>query len=213
MNNFKKNIFKTYNVVANPPFIIANRIISFGSQTPSWITSKTASAATGMGTSGTGRLDSMFLSPHYIINRMIGIFDTSTVVTPPTSGTFDVYISENPSLIDRTYYLIASNTTFAADAILDLSDWNDFNGSADNSAIPISSVTVAVGQTGKINFPLDSTSLASIHANNTFSAYVIAEKDKNNIVPDDTLQRYLPKFSINTGLGVSGSGDCVLTLT
>ena len=84
-------------------------------------------------------------------------------------------------------------------------------GSADNSAIPISSVTVAIGQTGKINFPLDSTSLASIHANNTFSAYVIAENDKNDTAPDENPPA--PAFSFNSGLGVSGSGDCVLTLT
>ena len=213
MNNFKKNIFKTYDMVANPPFIIANNIFGFGSQTPSWITSKTASAATRMVATGTTQLDSIFLSSNYIIGRMIGIFDTSTVVTLPISGTFDVYISANPSLIARTYYLIVASTTFAADAILYLSDWNDFNGSADNSAIPISSVTVAIGQTGKINFPLDSTSLASIHANNNFSAYVIAENDKNNIVTDNTLEYYLPKFSVAWGLGVSGSGDCVLTLT
>ena len=213
MNNFKKNIFRTYDMVANPPFIIANSIFSFGSQTPSWITSKTASAATAGAGGGTGKLDSSFLSSNYIIPRMIGIFDTSTVVMPPISGTFDVYITANPSLIARTYYLIVANTTFAADAILGLSDWNDFNGSADNSAIPISSVTVAVGQTGKINFPLDSTSLASIHANNTFSAYVIGENDKNDIVTDDTLEYYLPKFSVTSGLGFSGSGDCVLTLT
>ena len=212
MNNFKKNIFRSTQD-SNPPFIIANNIFAFGSQTPSWITSKTASAATVMSASGTGTLDSEFLSSKYIIHRMIGIFDTSTVVTLPISGTFDVYITENPSLIARTYYLIASNTDFVADAILGLSDWNDFNGSADNSAIPISSVTVAVGQTGKINFPLDSTSLASIHANNTFSAYVIGENDKNNIVPDDTPYYYFTSFSINDGLGVSGSGDCVLTLT
>ena len=211
MNEFKKNIFKTYDMVANPPFIIANNIFGFGSQTPSWITSKTASAATGVGASGTVTLDSIFLSSNYIISRMIGIFDTSTVVTLPTSGTFDVYVTANPSLIDRTYYLIASNTTFAADAILGFSDWNDFNGSADNSAIPISSVTVAVGQTGKINFPLDSTSLASIHANNTFSAYVIGENDKNDTAPDGNPPA--PAFSFNSGLGVSGSGDCVLTLT
>ena len=213
MNNFKKNIFRTYDMVANPPFIIANNIFYFGSQTPSWITSsKTASVAT-VGAGGTEAVDSKFLSSNYIIHRMIGIFDTSTVVMPPISGTFDVYITANPSLIARTYYLIVANTTFAADAILDSSDWNNFNGSADNSAIPISSVTVAVGQTGKINFPLDSTSLASIHANNTFSAYVIGENDKNDTAPDDTLEYYLPKFSVNSGLGVSGSGDCVLTLT
>ena len=211
MNEFKKNIFKTYDMVANPPFIIANSIISFGSQTPSWITSKTASAATASVGTSEGELDSIFLSSKYIIFRMIGIFDTSTVVTLPTSGTFDVYITANPSLIARTYYLIVANTTFAADAILDLSDWNNFNGSADNSAIPISSVTVAVGQTGKINFPLDSTSLASIHANNTFSAYVIAENDKNDTAPDGNPPA--PAFSFNSGLGVSGSGDCVLTLT
>ena len=211
MRQFKKNIFKTYNVVANPPFIIANKIFSFGSQTPSWITSKTASAATRMSASSAGPLDSVFLSSKYIIHRMIGIFDTSTVVTPPISGTFDVYITENPSLIARTYYLIVANTTFAAGAILELSDWNDFNGSADNSAIPISSVTVAVGQTGKINFPLDSTSLASIHANNTFSAYVIGENDKNDIAPSGNPP--VPTFSFIWGLGVSGSGDCVLTLT
>ena len=211
MNEFKKNIFKTYNVVANPPFIIANNIFRFGSQTPSWITSKTASAATVASAGGTEILDSVFLSSKYIIYRTIGIFDTSTVVTPPISGTFDVYITENPSLIARTYYLIAANTTFAADAILDFSDWNNFNGSTDNSAIPISSVTVAVGQTGKINFPLDSTSLASIHANNTFSAYVIGENDKNDIAPSGNPPA--PAFSFNSGLGFSGSGDCVLTLT
>ena len=211
MNNFKKNIFKTYDMVANPPFIIANSIFSFGSQTPSWITSKTASAATSIGAGGTETLDSKFLSSKYIIHRMIGIFDTSTVVTPPISGTFDVYITANPSLIARTYYLIVANTTFAADAILVSSDWNDFNGSDDNSAIPISSVTVAIGQTGKINFPLDSTSLASIHANNTFSAYVIGENDKNDTAPDGNPPA--PAFSFNSGLGVSGSGDCVLTLT
>ena len=210
MNEFKKNIFKTYDMAANPPFIIANNIFGFGSQTPSWITSKTASAATAMIASGTGTLDSRFLSSTYIIYRMIGIFDTSTVVTLPTSGTFDVYITANPSLIDRTYYLIASNNTFAADAILGFGHWNDFNGSADNSAIPISSVTVAVGQTGKINFPLDSTSLASIHANNTFSAYVIGENDKNDTAPGGNPPA--PAFSFNSGLGVSGSGDCVLTL-
>ena len=198
-------------MVANPPFIIANNIFGFGSQTPSWITSKTASAATASAVNGTGTLDSRFLSSNYIIHRMIGIFDTSTVVTPPISGTFDVYITENPSLIARTYYLIVANTTFAADAIWVSSDWNDFNGSADNSAIPISSVTVAVGQTGKINFPLDSTSLASIHANNTFSAYVIGEHDKNDTAPDGNPPA--PAFSFNSGLGVSGSGDCVLTLT
>ena len=211
MNNFKKNIFKTYDMVANPPFIIANSIFYFGSQTPSWITSKTASAATGMVDNGTTELDSIFLSSKYNIYSMIGIFDTSTVVTPPISGTFDVYITANPSLIARTYYLIVANTTFAADAILVSSDWNDFNGSADNSAIPISSVTVAVGQTGKINFPLDSTSLASIHANNTFSAYVIGENDKNDTAPNGNPSA--PAFSFNSGLGVSGSGDCVLTLT
>ena len=213
MINFKKNIFRSTQA-SNPPFIIANNIFAFGSQTPSWITSKTASAATAtIGAGGAGTVDSKFLSSNYIIHRMIGIFDTSTVVTLPISGTFDVYITANPSLIARTYYLIVANTTFAADAILDSSNWNDFNGSADNSAIPISSVTVAVGQTGKINFPLDSTSLNLIHANNNFSAYVIGENDKNNIVPDDTPEHYLTKFSINDGLGVSGSGDCVLTLT
>ena len=211
MNEFKKNIFKTYDMVANPPFIIANNIFAFGSQTPSWITSKTASAATAIFASSTGTLDSKFLSSKYIIQRMIGIFDTSTVVTPPISGTFDVYITENPSLIARTYYLIVANTTFAADTILGFSDWNDFNGSADNSAIPISSVTVAVGQTGKINFPLDSTSLASIHANNTFSAYVIGENDKNDTAPAGNPPT--PAFSFKSGLGLSGSGDCVLTLT
>ena len=211
MNEFKKNIFKTYDMVANPPFIIANNIFRFGSHTPSWITSKTASAAAGIVAAGSTQLDSIFLSSKYNIYRMIGIFDTSTVVTLPISGTFDVYITENPSLIARTYYLIVANTTFAADAILDLSDWNDFNGSADNSAIPISSVTVAVGQTGKINFPLDSTSLASIHANNTFSAYVIGENDKNDTAPNGNPPA--PAFSFNSGLGVSGSGDCVLTLT
>ena len=210
MINFKKNIFRSTQD-SNPPFIIANRIFGFGSQTPSWITSKTASAATAMSASGTGTLDSKFLSSKYIIHRMIGIFDTSTVVTPPISGTFDLYITANPSLIARTYYLIVANTTFAADAILISSDWNDFNGSADNSAIPISSVTVAVGQTGKINFPLDSTSLASIHANNTFSAYVIGENDKNDTAPNGNPPA--PAFSFNWGLGVSRSGDCVLTLT
>lgn len=211
MRQFKKNIFKTYDMVANQPFIIANNIFGFGSQTPSWITSKTASAATRVGAAGTETLDSVFLSSNYIIRRMIGIFDTSTVVTLPISGTFDVYISANPSLIARTYYLIVANTTFAADTILRVSDWNDFNGSADNSAIPISSVTVAIGQTGKINFPLDSTSLASIHANNTFSAYVIAENDKNDTAPSGNPP--VPAFSFNSGLGLSGSGDCVLTLT
>ena len=212
MINFKKNIFRSTQD-SNPPFIIANNIFEFGSQTPSWVTSKTASAATAMYTSGTETLDSIFLSSKYITKRMIGIFDTSTVVTLPISGTFDVYITANPSLIARTYYLIVANTTFAADAILGLSDWNDFNGSADNSAIPISSVTVAVGQTGKINFPLDSTSLASIHANNTFSAYVIGENDKNNTAPDDIPEYYFTRFSFKSGLGFSGSGDCVLTLT
>ena len=210
MKQFKKDIYRSTQA-SNPPFIIANNIFGFGSQTPSWITSKTASAATGVVVAGTGTLDSIFLSSNYIIHRMIGIFDTSTVVMPPISGTFDVYITENPSLIARTYYLIVANTTFAADAILVSSDWNDFNGSADNSAIPISSVTVAVGQTGKINFPLDSTSLASIHANNTFSAYVIGENDKNDTAPDGNPPA--PAFSFNSGLGVSGSGDCVLTLT
>ena len=210
MINFKKNIFRSTQD-SNPSFIIANNIFGFGSQTPSWITSKTASAATAMNVGGTGKLDSIFLSSKYTTKRMIGIFDTSTVVTPPISGTFDVYISANPSLIARTYYLIVANTTFAADAILDLSDWNDFNGSADNSAIPISSVTVAIGQTGKINFPLDSTSLASIHANNTFSAYVIGENDKNDTAPNGNPPA--PAFSLNSGLGLSGSGDCVLTLT
>lgn len=209
MINFKKNIFRSTQD-SNPSFIIANNIFGFSSQTPSWITSKTASAATGVGAGGTGTLDSRFLSSNYIIYRMIGIFDTSTVVTLPTSGTFDVYISANPSLIARTYYLIASNTDFVAGTILNKDDWNDFNGSADNSAIPISSVTVAVGQTGKINFPLDSTSLASIHANNTFSAYVIGENDKNDTAPDKNPPA--PAFSFNSGLGVSGSGDCVLTL-
>ena len=102
MNNFKKNIFKTYDMVANPLFIIANSIFKFCSQTPSWITSKTASAATAMSADGTGTLDSRFLSSNYIIHRMIGIFDTSTVVTPPISGTFDVYITAKPSLISRT---------------------------------------------------------------------------------------------------------------
>ena len=211
MNNFKKNIFKTYDMVANPPFIIANNIFGFGSQNPSWITSKTASAATAMTANGSTQLDSMFLSSNYNIYRMIGIFDTSTVVTLPISGTFDIYITANPSQTARTYYLIVANTTFAADAILGFSDWNDFNGSDDNSAIPISSVTVAIGQTGKINFPLDSTSLASIHANNTFSAYVIGENDKNDTAPDGNPPA--PAFSFNSGLGVSGSGDCVLTLT
>ena len=211
MINFKKNIFRSTQD-SNPPFIIANNIFVFGSQTPSWITSKTASAATAtIGAGGAGTVDSKFLSSNYIIHRMIGIFDTSKVVTPPISGTFDVYITANPSLIARTYYLIVANTTFAADANLDLSDWNDFNGSADNSAIPISSVTVAVGQTGKINFPLDSTSLASIHANNTFSAYVIGENDKNDTAPNGNPPA--PAFSFNSGLGLSGSGDCVLTLT
>ena len=212
MNNFKKNIFRSTQD-SNPSFIIANNIFGFGSQTPSWITSKTASAATLMVTSGTDILDSSFLNSNYIIHRMIGIFDTSTVVTLPISGTFDVYITENPSLIARTYYLIASNTDFVAGTILNESDWDNFNGSADNSAIPISSVTVAAGQTGKIKFPLDSTSLNLIHANNNFSAYVIGENDKNNIVPDDTPEHYLTKFSIKDGLGISGSGDCVLTLT
>ena len=210
MINFKKNIFRSTQD-SNPPFIIANNIFAFGSQTPSWITSKTASAATAMSTSGTRTLDSIFLSSRYIIYRMIGIFDTSTVVTLPISGTFDVYITENPSLIARTYYLIASNTDFVAGTILNKSDWDNFNGSADNSAIPISSVTVAVGQTGKINFPLDSTSLASIHANNTFSAYVIGENDKNDTAPNGNPPA--PAFSFNSGLGLSGSGDCVLTLT
>ncbi len=210
MNNFKKNIFRSTQD-SNPPFIIANNIFGFGSQTPSWITSKTASAATAAGAIGTGRLDSIFLSSNYIIYRMIGIFDTSTVVTLPISGTFDVYITANPSLIARTYYLIVANTTFAADAILNESDWDNFNGSTDNSATPISSVTVVAGQTGKIKFPLDSTSLALIHANNTFSAYVIGENDKNDTAPDGNLPA--PSFSFNSGLGVSGSGDCVLTLT
>ena len=210
MINFKKNIFRSTQD-SNPPFIIANNIFGFGSQTPSWITSKTASVATVMVTSGTDILDSNFFNSNYIIHRMIGIFDTSTVVTLPISGTFDVYITANPSLIARTYYLIVANTTFAVDAILGLSDWNDFNGSADNSAIPISSVTVAVGQTGKINFPLDSTFLASIHANNTFSAYVIGENDKNDNAPNGNPP--VPAFSFNSGLGISGSGDCVLTLT
>ena len=210
MKQFKKDIYRSTQA-SNPPFIIANNIFGFGSQNPSWITSKTASAATGVVASGAGELDSIFLSSNYIIHRMIGIFDTSTVVTLPISGTFDVYITANPSLIDRTYYLIVANTTFAADAILVSSDWNDFNGSADNSAIPISSVTVAIGQTGKINFPLDSTSLASIHANNTFSAYVIAENDKNDTAPSGNPPA--SAFSFNSGLGISGSGDCVLTLT
>ena len=210
MINFKKNIFRSTQD-SNPPFIIANNIFAFGSQTPSWITSKTASAATLMVTSGTDILDSKFLSSNYIIHRMIGIFDTSKVVTPPISGTFDVYITANPSLIARTYYLIVANTTFAADAILNDSDWDNFNGSTDNSATPISSVTVVAGQTGKINFPLDSTSLASIHANNTFSAYVIAENDKNDTAPNGNPPA--PAFSFNSGLGLSGSGDCVLTLT
>ena len=210
MINFKKNIFRSTQD-SNPSFIIANNIFGFGSQNSSWITSKTASAATVRVASGSTELDSIFLSSKYNIYRMIGIFDTSTVVTLPISGTFDVYISANPSLIARTYYLIVANTTFAADAILGLSDWNDFNGSADNSAIPISSVTVAVGQTGKINFPLDSTSLASIHANNTFSAYVIGENDKNDTAPNGNPP--VPAFSFNSGLGLSGSGDCVLTLT
>ena len=210
MKQFKKDIYRSTQA-SNPPFIIANNIFGFGSQTPSWITSKTASAATAVGAGSTGTLDSRFLSSKYSIYRMIGIFDTSTVVTPPITGTFDVYITANPSLIARTYYLIVANTTFAADAILVSSDWNDFNGSADNSAIPISSVTVAVGQTGKINFPLDSTSLASIHANNTFSAYVIGENDKNDTAPDGNPPA--PAFSFNSELGISGSGDCVLTLT
>ena len=211
MNNFKKNIFKTDDMVANPPSIIANNIFGFSSHNPSWITSKTASAATGIVATGSTQLDSIFLSSNYNIYRMIGIFDTSTVVTLPISGTFDIYITANPSLIARTYYLIVANTTFAADTILGLSDWNDFNGSDDNSAIPISSVTVAIGQTGKINFPLDSTSLASIHANNTFSAYVIGENDKNDTAPNGNPPS--PAFSFNSGLGLSGSGDCVLTLT
>ena len=210
MKQFKKDIYRSTQA-SNPPSIIANNIFGFGSQNPSWITSKTASAATGIVSTGSTQLDSIFLSSNYNIYRMIGIFDTSTVVTLPISGTFDIYITANPSQTARTYYLIVANTTFAADAILGFSDWNDFNGSADNSAIPISSVTVAVGQTGKINFPLDSTSLASIHANNTFSAYVIGENDKNDTAPNGNPPA--PVFSFNSGLGVSGSGDCVLTLT
>ena len=210
MINFKKNIFRSTQD-SNPSFIIANNIFAFGSQTPSWITSKTASVATLMSASGSTTLDSIFLSSKYNISRMIGIFDTSTVVTLPISGTFDIYITENPSLIARTYYLIASNTDFVAGTILNKSDWDNFNGSTDNSATPISSVTVDAGQTGKIKFPLDSTSLNLIHANNNFSAYVIGENDKNDTAPGGNPPA--PAFSFNSGLGVSGSGDCVLTLT
>ncbi len=53
MKQFKKDIYRSMQA-SNPPFIIANNIFAFASQTPSWITSKTASAATGIGASGSG---------------------------------------------------------------------------------------------------------------------------------------------------------------
>lgn len=190
--------------------IIADSIFSFEAQGSVWGNVKALTASTSETTFGTGPIDSALISGDYYINRMIPIFDTSQVTYLPSNGFLSFYITENNSLVPLTYYLIASDVVNGVGKILTNSDWDNFSGSTDGSAVPLSSVVVGAGQVGRIRFVLNATALNLIYSISNFSAYIISSDDKNNTPPLGNPS--VPKVSFDRYFGLSGGGDCVLTL-
>lgn len=191
--------------------IKATNIFNFGSQNPTWQTAKTSPSATAIVANGTGRLESTFSSSNYNISRMCPIFDTSSLTSLPSSGTISFNVVSNSSSVPLTYHLISSNVVYSANQILGLAEWDNFNGSTNASAIPFASITVLANQTGIITASLDTTELNSMFNNDSYSVYLISTQDKNNTPPSGN--PFVPQFSFNNGNGLSGFGDCVLTLS
>lgn len=196
--------------VCIPPdtHILSSNVWIFNISRPAYVDAKNSNTSDTVINSGTQNVGNALDSQNEI-GRLLAVFDTTVVSVLPTSGTVSFYIPTNSVTTPLTFNNIKPNTTFLPSQVMTTSNWDDWDGSHDNSGIAESFLTISAFETGKRTFNLSSSQLSDIFSNNQFSYFLISNGDKG-AVPPSTNSR--PLFSSERGLGLSGIGDYELVL-
>lgn len=196
--------------VCIPPdtHILSSNVWIFNIARSAYSDAKTSSTSDTVINSGTENVGNA-LGGQNEVGRLLAVFDTSIVTTLPTSGTVSFYIPTNAVTTPLTFNNIKPNVTFLPLQVMNTGNWDDWNGSHDNSGVSESSYTISAFETGKKTFNLSSSQLSDISTNNQFSYFLISNGDKGAVPPSTNTR---PLFSSERGLGLSGVGDYELIL-
>lgn len=197
--------------VCIPPdsHILSSNVWIFNIARSSYSDAKTSNASDTVINSGTENVGNALGSQNEI-GRLLAVFDTTIVTTLPTSGTVSFFIPTNTVSTPLTFNNIKPNVTYLPTQIMTTANWDEWNGSHDNSGVSQSTYTISAFETGKKTFNLSSSQLSDIFNNNQFAYFLISNGDKG-AVPPSTNSR--PLFSSERGLGLSGIGDYELVLS
>lgn len=188
--------------------ILSSNVWIFNIARSSYSDAKTSSTSDTVINSGTQNVGNA-LDTQNEIGRLLAVFDTTSVTYMPTSGTVSFFVPTNAVSTPLTFNNIKPNVTFLPLQVMNTGNWDEWNGSTDNTGVSESSLTIAAFETGKRTFTLSSSQLSDIFTNNQFSYFLISNGDKG-AVPPSTNSR--PLFSSESGLGLSGVGDYELVL-
>lgn len=188
--------------------ILSSNVWIFNIARSAYSDAKTSSASDTVINSGTENVGNA-LSSQNEVGRLLAVFDTSSVTVLPTSGTVSFFVPTNGVSTSLSFNNIKPNVTFLPLQVITTSNWDDWNGSHDTSAVSESTITLSAFDTGKKTFNLSSSQLSDIFSNPQFSYFLISNGDKGAVPPSTNAR---PLFSSERGLGLSGVGDYELVL-
>lgn len=211
INRANPSIFHWYGYgVVVTSTILASTVAIFNISRTTYTDAKTSTSSDTVTTSGSNYIGDAQIDSgtSYEMGRLLAIFDTSSITSTPTDGTFTCYVTSNTVPNSLTFRTIAPNVSYTAPQTLLVTDWDNFNNSG---GIPTDegNISVPTSTTGFFSFTLSSSQLISIGANNTFAVYIISNGDFNDASPVSNLR---PLFSAQSGTGISGIGDYKLVL-
>lgn len=211
INRANPSIFHWYGYgVVVSSTILASTVAIFNISRTTYSDAKTSTSSDTVTTSGSNYIGNAQIDSgtSYEMGRLLAIFDTSSITSTPTDGTFTCYITSNSVPNSLTFRTIAPNVSFTAPQTLLVTDWDNFNNA---SGMPTDegNISVPTSTTGFFSFTLSSSQLSSIGANNTFAVYIISNGDYSDTPP---ISNSRPMFSAQSGTGISGIGDYKLVL-
>lgn len=214
MNNYQKQVYRTSldTGVSPPTSIIASTVAIFNIDEPTFAGAKTSNSSdtiTSVGTQNIGNAE-IGGGTSYQMGRLLAVFDTSAVTSPPLFGTLSFYVDSNPVSTSLIFRTVNPNVVFTPSTVLTVADWDSWNGSHDGSGTAQAGYTLSAFATGSHSFSLSPGQLSAINTNNEFSVFIVSNGDIGNIPPSTNSR---PFFSAQSGLGISGIGDYRLTLT
>lgn len=169
---------------------VATQSVIFENQDSDWSICKSATAADYTYTSNA--LFGVGLTTTFHLNRYRGIIDTSEITIRPVSAKIKFKFSTNNVGTSLTVHLFASSTQYTINQSLQLSDWNDFEGSS------IDNVVVGVNSTAYNEIILTQNQIDLLVSNQSYDFFL---RSNGDVLGSEPGTNYRPELSILESTG------------